>query len=320
MQSVIKGEQLDFQLFNLINLPIAVLSENKKVLLFKNRNFDELYHVDDAAIKAGVYQELENKLLDELDCIYQGSAESHLFNIEIERDRRQCIYEYSAYKKDGYIVVHVQDITELKKAQYILKSSNAMLEKYSDEMFSLAHTDQLTKTANRRALFAKFDELKNNNPRLQCSISVLDIDYFKKFNDSYGHEFGDYVLAIFCEKIKKMMSPKSFFARIGGEEFCLIQDQSDKDDCAIKVQHILKSVKDMQLETPTEKNVSISFSAGVSEYGKDGTSLDALLNRADKALYYAKQNGRSCVIPFSTELFEKRADILYAKNVARNNR
>jgi diguanylate cyclase (GGDEF)-like protein len=169
-------------------------------------------------------------------------------------------------------------------------------------------------------LFIKFDELKASKAQLKCSVSVLDIDFFKKFNDTYGHEFGDYVLEVFCSHIKKMITPLSFFARIGGEEFCLIQDKSDKAEGTIKVQEILESIKDMQLATPAEKKVNISFSAGVSEYGKDGMTLDVLLNNADKALYFAKQNGRSCVIPFSTELFEKRDDVLYTRDVARKNR
>jgi|GEM_PF-691090 len=320
MLSIASADQLDFQSFNLLKMPVALFSANEKELLFSNDSFNKLYDANESTSKENTYQTLEKKLFAELSCIYQGIKEAHLFNIEIESSRRKYIHEYNAYKQDEMIVVHVQDVTQLKKTQYLLNSSNAMLEKYSHEMFMLAHTDQLTGAANRRALFSKFEELKSANTNLKCAISVLDIDFFKKFNDTYGHEFGDYVLERFCEHITKLITPISFFARIGGEEFCLIQDKSDKDDSTTNIEQILESIKDMQLQTPTESSVNISFSAGVSEYGKDGTTLDVLLNNADKALYYAKQHGRSCVIPFSTELFEKREDMLFAKNVARNNR
>ncbi|NQZ26696.1 MAG: GGDEF domain-containing protein [Colwellia sp.] len=320
MQSIIMANQSEFASFNLLKQPIALFSGIKKELIFKNESFDNLYKTSGLATSAGCNKALERKLLDELDCIYQGITESHLFNIEVESNRKKYIYEHNSYKNKNFIVVQVNDVTELKKTQYLLNSSNSMLEKYSNEMFMLAHTDPLTKAANRRALFAKFDELKNANTRLECSISILDIDYFKKFNDSYGHEFGDYVLEVFCQHIQKLISPRSFFARIGGEEFCLIQEQSDKEDSTNKIQSILESIKGMQLKSPTENKANISFSAGVAEYGIDGMTLDVLLNNADKALYYAKQNGRSCVIPFSTDLFEKRADIIYAKDVARSNR
>ena len=320
MHPLAKDSQGEFNSINLLKIPIAIFSFSEKELIFKNNSFDELFNTNVIGTSEDLYKSLEKKLVNELDCIYQGDTESHLFNIEVESSRKKYIYEYNAYKNNEFIIVQVQDVTKLKKTQFLLHSSNSMLEKYSNEMFMLAHTDQLTKTANRRALFTKFDQLKNANTNLKCAISVLDIDYFKKFNDSYGHEFGDYVLEMFCEHIKKLISPLSFFSRIGGEEFCLIQDKSDKGDTTTNIQQILESIKDMQIETPTEKTVNISFSAGVSEYGKDGTTLDVLLNNADKALYYAKQHGRSCVIPFSTELFEKRGAILYAKDVARNNR
>jgi len=320
MQSITVDIQTKFEPFNLLQLPVALFSKIDKRLIFSNKSFDELYTFKRSFNKKDAYKELEKRLNDELNCIYQGDAEYHTFNIEIDNARKKNIYEYNAYKNNEYIVVHVQDITKLKKAQYLLNSSSTMLEKYSNEMFMLAHTDQLTKTANRRALFTKFDELKNANTKLKCTISIIDIDHFKKFNDTYGLEFGDYVLESFCNHIKKMITPISFFSRIGGEEFCLIQDKSGIGESTENIQQILKSIKKMQLETPTERTANISFSAGVSEYGPDGTTLDVLLNNADKALYYAKQNGRSCVIPYSTELFEKRDDLLFVHNTARKIR
>jgi len=327
MNSQTIENQTEFELFNLLQLPIALFSISKQALIFINDSFVALYsanNISNSGSRAVVNAEQESALLAELSVFYQGNSanniDSHIFTIEFECKRRKYIYEYTAYKKSGYIFVQVQDVTKLKKSQFLLNSSNAMLEKYSHEMYTLAHTDLLTKTANRRALFAKFEQLTTDNTQLEFTISILDIDYFKKFNDSYGHEFGDYVLTVFCDHIKELISPISFFARIGGEEFCLVQDQSSKSGGTNHIQHLLQSIKDIQLETPTEKQVNISFSAGIAEYGKDGTTLDSLLNNADKALYYAKQNGRSCVIPFSTDLFEKRADIIYAKSAARNSR
>jgi len=320
MQPIARDNQTKFEPLNLLQLPVALFSEIDKQLIFSNKSFDALFTFKDSLNKKYGYKELKDKLIDELNCIYQGKTESHLFNIEINNARKKNIYEFAAYKNSEFIVVHVQDITKLKKTQYLMNSSSVMLEKYSNEMFMLAHTDQLTKTANRRALFTKFDELKNANTNLRCTISIIDIDHFKNFNDTYGHEFGDFVLENFCNHIKKMISPISFFARIGGEEFCLIQDKSDIGESTENIQQILESIKKVQLETPTDKTAYISFSAGVSEYGLDGTTLDVLLNNADKALYYAKQNGRSCVIPYSTELFEKRGDVLFVKDAARKIR
>ena len=79
------------------------------------------------------------------------------------------------------------------------------------------------------------------------------------------------------------------------------------------LEEALGKVQGLQLKTPITESVNISFSAGIAEYGVDGKTLDELLKNADRALYYAKANGRSCVIPYSAELFEKRDTTLIAK-------
>jgi len=319
MSIILSEHDGEFNAFNLLHLPIIIFSEKEKITLFSNNNFSVL---SDAYIDCSINKgerPLEEHIQAELTGIFQNNEDKHIFTMEINIPQTKAIYEFTAYKACGYIVVEVQDVTKLKKAQFLLNGSNALLEQYSDEMYFLAHTDQLTKVANRRALFSKFDQLKQITENFQCSVSLIDIDFFKRFNDAYGHEFGDYVLTTLCNHIKQLISSSSFFARIGGEEFCLIQTQSNKDESIKRVQQLLESIKELQLITPAKKSVNVSFSAGVAVFGKDGTTLDVLLNNADKALYFAKQNGRSCVIPFATELFEKRGNTILTKDVARKN-
>lgn len=319
MSLIISEHDVEFDAFNLLNLPIIIFSESDKTTLFSNNNFSV---ISDAYIDCSInkgHRALEEHIQEELTSIAQHNENEHVFTMEINNPQKKAIYEFTAYKANAYIVVEVQDVSKLKKAQFLLNGSNALLEQYSDEMYFLAHTDQLTKVANRRALFSKFEQLKQITENFQCSVSLIDIDFFKRFNDSYGHEFGDYVLTTLCNHIKQLISSSSFFARIGGEEFCLIQTKSSKEESLNKVQQLLESVKELQLLTPAKKSVNISFSAGVALFGKDGTTLDVLLNNADKALYFAKQNGRSCVIPFATKLFEKRGDAILTKDIARKN-
>ena len=82
-----------------------------------------------------------------------------------------------------------------------------------------------------------------------------------------------------------------------------------------KLQTSLNAVRNLQLQTPKTESVNISFSAGIAEYGTDGKTLDELLKNADRALYYAKANGRSCVIPYSADLFERRDTTLIARSI-----
>ena len=144
-------------------------------------------------------------------------------------------------------------------------------------------------------------------------MSILDIDHFKRYNDEYGHDFGDFVLKTFAEQVRIQLTDKTIFARIGGEEFCVVDYSGSTEIARGKLLGALEAVRDLQLDTPKTEHVNITFSAGVAEFDKDGHSLDDLLKNADRALYYAKANGRSCVIPYSAELFEKRDTTLIAR-------
>ena len=138
------------------------------------------------------------------------------------------------------------------------------------------------------------------------SVCMLDIDHFKQINDTYGHEFGDHVLKVFAAHITSLMDQDDYFARIGGEEFCLISRNHCKQDVTHRVTTMLDTLSTVSIKTPRQNIATLSFSAGVAQFGKDGDDLDKLLSVADKALYYAKANGRHCVIPFDAGLFEKR--------------
>ena len=159
----------------------------------------------------------------------------------------------------------------------------------------------------------RFEELVKQASDFHCTVSILDIDHFKRYNDEYGHDFGDFVLKTFAQQVRVQLADKTIFARIGGEEFCVVDYSGGAEMAREKLQGALDAVRDLQLDTPKTESVNITFSAGVAEYGRDGDTLDDLLKNADRALYYAKANGRSCVIPYSAELFEKRDTTLIAR-------
>ena len=210
----------------------------------------------------------------------------------------------------GNLMIVGNDITEQKKLEYSLQSYSAIMEKQDKLLYEMAYTDALTGVHNRRAIFEKFEEYANNNTNTLGSICILDIDHFKQFNDRYGHEFGDHVLKYFSEQVNLALDDDNFFARIGGEEFCIFSYSRSGSDLNAIIDGILESIKDGDIVTPGQQVTNISFSAGIAEYTKNGTTLDELLNNADKALYFAKASGRARVISFSTDLFEKRNDTL----------
>ena len=205
------------------------------------------------------------------------------------------------------------DKSDVVKAEAKLSSYVGIIEENNRELQRLANTDPLTEAANRRALFNRFEELVKRESDFHCTVSILDIDHFKRYNDEYGHDFGDFVLKTFAEQVRVQLADKTIFARIGGEEFCVVDYSGGAEMAREKLQGALDAVRDLQLDTPKTEFVNITFSAGVAEYGRDGHTLDDLLKNADRALYYAKANGRSCVIPYSAELFEKRDTTLIAR-------
>ena len=236
---------------------------------------------------------------------------------EIKMGRKRYSYEFTAgiitNEEMSAVLLLGVDKSDALKAEAKLTSYVGIIEENNRELQRLANTDSLTGTSNRRALFNRFQDLTQQIPDFHCTVSILDIDHFKRYNDEYGHDFGDSVLKTFAEQVRVQLADRAIFARIGGEEFCVVDYSGSSEVAKGKLQGALDMVRDLQLATPKTETVNITFSAGVAEYGKDGETLDDLLKNADRALYYAKANGRSCVIPYSADLFEKRDTTLIAR-------
>jgi diguanylate cyclase (GGDEF)-like protein len=149
-----------------------------------------------------------------------------------------------------------------------------------------ASTDPLTGVANRRAFVACADALSASGRPM--TLVLFDLDHFKAINDTFGHAVGDTVLIAFCEVARTLLPPDALVGRLGGEEFaCLLMDREAEAVLAqaecVRQAFAAISVADM----PT---LRLSASAGVAR--GSGTSFDALLRRADAALYAAKRGGR----------------------------
>lgn len=159
----------------------------------------------------------------------------------------------------------------------------------------LSETDQLTGIANRRKTFEDIQRQidLSNRYSLPLSIIYFDIDNFKLINDFYGHKTGDRVLIELSSIVKKQIRKTDFFGRWGGEEFILCSPESDL--LAVKKMTSLLKEKISQYNFKLKQKVSCSF--GITSY-QYGESLDDLINRADKAMYEAKQKGKDCIIIF----------------------
>ncbi|WP_440905488.1 ABC transporter substrate binding protein [Catenovulum sp. SX2] len=173
-----------------------------------------------------------------------------------------------------------------------LQDANVQLNSMMDELKQLAHTDPLTSLYNRRAGMKKLNKLVTRciSADKELSLVLLDIDYFKRINDNYGHDEGDRILIALAKTLDEGIRPTDFLYRWGGEEFLLLFPNTSSLDTT----SLCKRLQSMTSNILVANEYSVTFSAGIAQLTKDESSAD-LLKRADEALYQAKGNGRNRV-------------------------
>ncbi len=187
--------------------------------------------------------------------------------------------------------------TELRIATQIrYKRYFEMLLCNFNESARMASTDALTGIYNRyyfvNSINRSIEDAKQNNENL--SLALFDIDHFKNINDTYGHIVGDEVLKVFVERILDNLEVKNVFCRYGGEEFALVMPNTSMRKGQTIINNILSQFKTNGVNC-LERDLKVTFSAGISELSETDTSFYSLIERADKALYKAKKSGRQCV-------------------------
>lgn len=178
----------------------------------------------------------------------------------------------------------------------------AVMEAHSEEMQEQvrrerqrAMTDQLTQLPNREAWQERLSFEFNRWKRYQYPLTagVMDIDLFKRVNDSYGHKAGDRVLQIFAKEINKRLRNTDFAARFGGEEFVVLFPETKPDDAVIMMDKLRAHISALPFHFGGDP-VTITFSAGLTAFAP-GDTEETVFERADRALYSAKDRGRNCV-------------------------
>ncbi len=208
--------------------------------------------------------------------------------------RRSVTYQTITYTNSVMLIVGLSVIawffyTQFAEAERQLFLSNRELRKIS-------HTDPLTKLMNRRFAEEEFEILEANYAGKGDLISVAigDIDFFKRVNDSYGHDAGDYVLVTLSAMFDKFMQDKGFVVRWGGEEFLFVFEHSNGDDAYVELENLRKQIEHAELSYKEQK-IPITMTFGVEEYGSI-LGMDAAIKDADNKLYLGKSSGRNKVV------------------------
>lgn len=199
------------------------------------------------------------------------------------------------------ILVCAVSIYFLVRRYWILKKHNGSLETSNHILYEQSHHDSLTGLYNRRYFEEKMDSPRHKDHH-KYVLAIIDIDFFKKVNDTYGHDIGDEVLCKLAKILNDNIRQNDFVTRWGGEEFVITLAHTEQADIKTVLERIKHTVQNTQIQT-SSGNLSITLSIGVSgdikAYSLASTWSDAL-ESADEALYKAKNSGRNMII-YSSE-------------------
>ena len=175
-----------------------------------------------------------------------------------------------------------------------LKRGNEQVVEAMDQLRIMATLDPLTQCMNRRALMETLSNELTRQKRYGVSFGVimLDLDHFKSINDNYGHGTGDAVLQATAEQLRTNLRPTDSVARWGGEEFLCLIAHADVNELVAKAEQICLSMSQIHFEHAND--VKVTASLGVAVY-QDGQSIKEIIDRADRAMYRAKNTGRNRV-------------------------
>lgn len=288
----VKHEQsLELERFFSINLDLLCIIDIKGRFIKTNKAWEEMLGYSSERLKGKKIEEFihPEDLLNTRNIIEKlkksGKIDSFI-------NRYLCIdgsYHYIEWKANLYediIYAAARDVTDRIS--------------YENKILEISNRDTLTNVYNRRYIYDRakdfIEEYKKTGD--EFSICILDIDHFKKINDSYGHQIGDEVLKEFTKIIEKNLRPYDIFGRYGGEEFIIILKSSNIEENTSIMERILDIVKNTTFSF-NDIEVSFTFSGGISncnEVEKEEIMIDNLVSLADGRMYCAKRTGRNKII------------------------
>ncbi|WP_020407921.1 GGDEF domain-containing response regulator [Hahella ganghwensis] len=186
--------------------------------------------------------------------------------------------------------VHTPTLIHKARAHLTLKLQG-------DALREMAYLDGLTSVYNRRYFDDYFSKQLNQAKRSKSptALMLMDVDWFKKFNDHYGHQAGDDCLRVVAQTLKKtLMRPLDIVARYGGEEFACVLPDTSEEGAIFLAENILKNIRELCITHELSQFGHVTLSIGVAISLSDEMNVDELLALADQKLYQAKEQGRNC--------------------------
>jgi diguanylate cyclase (GGDEF)-like protein len=273
----------------------SALSEAKKlnarnVVQESYQIFSELYYAKKDFKNAYEYSK---QFADLKDAIY-GELSGKIAEIQSKYIAEQKEKEAEIYRLKN--VEMAKYIKDLQKANDIIKKKNKELTDAYMKLDLLARTDPLTRLSNRRDILdkIKYEALKFERSGEKFVIVISDIDNFKTFNDSYGHDCGDFVLVNLANLMRSVLRKQDCIGRWGGEEFIFLMPKTDLEGGTMVAEKIRKKIESETFYYRDIKlNITMTFGVNVYDSIID---IDYCINKADEALYHGKYKGKNCVV------------------------
>lgn len=182
---------------------------------------------------------------------------------------------------------------ELQKTKRALEIKEIEVRAILAQAHEIANTDVLTFLPNRRKIIVDLQEevIRSNRYGTPLSISLLDLDHFKKINDTYGHTTGDEALRSVAARLREQIRHPDTIGRYGGEEFLIVLPNSEIKAAGEQAERLCQTIRALRVETD-EYSFKVTISIGVAQYHIGQENWEGFLHRADEAMYQAKGEGR----------------------------
>ena len=180
-----------------------------------------------------------------------------------------------------------------EKIKRVLEIRDIELKAVLTQAHEIANTDVLTFLPNRRKIINDLQEevIRSNRYGTPLSISILDIDHFKKVNDTYGHTTGDETLRSVAARFREQIRHPDSIGRYGGEEFLIVLPNSEVKSASDQAERLCQRIRKMKIEA-NDNVLSVTISIGIAQFRVGQENWEGFLHRADEALYRAKDDGR----------------------------
>ncbi|ADD68034.1 diguanylate cyclase [Denitrovibrio acetiphilus DSM 12809] len=223
-------------------------------------------------------------------------SKEHYFTFTLKSDPvNEITIRFNALLKHKELTIELEKKNEeMESTIFELAFASTNVLEQNEFLEQMAKKDGLTMLFNHSYFKDKLkDEMVRSERYNNCfTIAILDLDFFKRVNDQYGHVKGDEVLKAFANIIKETVRNTDIAARYGGEEFAIIFTETDITDAVVVLDRIREKLNNTIFSSETVC-FKVTFSAGVTEYSKSYRDVEYMVNIADKALYISKSEGRN---------------------------